>query len=308
MNEQHQMTPDDYLNKILNKISLTNDSDAIKNLRKNRDEVEKLLKAEYNNGGVTIRYAGSYSKDTMIRDSYDLDITCYFNHDNKDAGETLKDIFDNVKAVLSKEYFVSAKKSALRLQNIGSEENPVDFHIDVVPGRFVDDSKEDTYLHQAEGDKKWLKTNLSKHIEHIKGSGLTKTIRLIKHWNKLNFLNIKTFVLELLVVRILDDLKDKDGLSKCLTSFWERVKDNIQNTTIEDPANPGGNNLSEIFNDSIRQQLKFAAENALNSVENNGWEFLFGPIEEMSAAEKTATVQILVNREEKVQKPWLLSP
>ena len=52
----------------------------------------------------------------------------------------------------------------------------MDFHIDVVPGRFTDETKADAYLYQCGGDKKRLKTNLDVHLDHVRDSGVTDAI------------------------------------------------------------------------------------------------------------------------------------
>jgi hypothetical protein len=51
---------------------------------------------------------------------------------------------------LAKSYFVEPKGSALRLKGCGPENLGVDFHIDVVPGRFTDETKTDAYLFSVE--------------------------------------------------------------------------------------------------------------------------------------------------------------
>jgi len=96
----------------------------------------------------------------LIREAFDLDIICYFNYDDANAGDNLEDIFSNVKGALEKEYYVTPKTSALRLKSKDQQTKGLDFHIDVVPGRFVDSSKGDAFLHQAQGKKERLKTNL----------------------------------------------------------------------------------------------------------------------------------------------------
>lgn len=98
-----------YLEEVLKLQTLTEESVEIKALRKERDRVEKILRDYFKDIPVSIQYAGSYKKDTMIRESYDLDITCYFNNGDTEAGETLEEIFLNVQKALSSEYYVESK-------------------------------------------------------------------------------------------------------------------------------------------------------------------------------------------------------
>jgi len=305
------MTTQEYLKTILKQQSLSDDSDEIKALRSERKKVEKLLRDSFEESSPNIQYAGSYKKGTMIRDSYDLDIVCYFNHDDGLAGDTLEEIFNNVKKSLESKYYVVPKRSALRLESLessGSQEPRAYFHIDVVPGRFTDEKKEDAFLYQSSGEKKRLKTNLQKHIDHIKGSGLVNTIKLIKFWRERNVLKeIKTFALELLIIEALKGLDDSRGLDTCLEKFWEQLRDNIDNIKIEDPANPTGNDLSELFDDSIRNTLSALAEKTLNLIENQGWESIFGKVESMSDEEKVAGIRATTSRDPsrpEAYKPW----
>ncbi len=263
-----------YLNGILKKHSLADDSREIKDLQAEKEKVESLLKTEFK-GTPIIQYAGSYKKGTMIKDSYDLDIICYFKDDDDFVGENLEEIYNNVKSKLEEKYSVIPKKSALRLY---SREDK-DFHIDVVPGRFVDDTQTDVFIHQHNSEKKYIKTNLQKHIEHIQNSKLTQTIKLVKIWKELNSVPLKTFILELLVIRLLKDKKDSDGLVDCIKCFFEEAKEHVENIQLEDPAN-SGNDLSELFDDNTKFIIKTYADKALGSITNDQLKNIFGELEQ----------------------------
>src|SRR5687767_2863600 len=150
------MTPNEYLAEVLSAQTLASNSPELKDLQERRAEVEEHLREHFDDSSPTIRYGGSKAKGTLIKESYDLDIVCYFPHDDTTAGETLEDIYNNVAAALEKDYSVERKRSALRLR----DKNMVDFHIDVVPGSFTDDSETDCFLYQENGEKCRLKTNL----------------------------------------------------------------------------------------------------------------------------------------------------
>ncbi len=103
------MELEEYLKSILSSQTIAPDSDEMKSLQESREEAEELLRTAFEDSNPTIRYAGSKAKGTMIKDSYDLDIVCYFEHDDNDAGESLKDIYDNVAAFLEDSYYVERK-------------------------------------------------------------------------------------------------------------------------------------------------------------------------------------------------------
>src|SRR6185369_18039134 len=157
------MDTEKYLQQILDGQNL--DEEQNKALLAARDEIEELLTEAFKDCNPTIRYGGSKIKRTMIKILFDLDIICYFLHDDTSAGETLEEIYQNVRNLLADNYLVEEKKSALRIKSKASDTYGVDFHVDVVPGRFVDKSKTDAYIYQSLGDKKWLKTNLDTHIK-----------------------------------------------------------------------------------------------------------------------------------------------
>lgn len=267
------MEPDEYLKSVLESQTLADDNQEMKDLRERRDEIESHLRKEFEGSSPTIRYGGSVAKNTLIKEFYDLDLPCYFTHDDIKAGKTLEEIFNNTKDALKRKYGVLAKTSSIRVLGAGD----VDFHVDVVPGRFTDDSKGDCYLHQASGKKERLKTNLDVHISHIKGSGLTEPIRLNKLWRTRNSIGIRTFPLELVTIELLKNKKEH-GLSKQLVHAWTEMRDNVDAIAIKDPANPTGNDLSDLFSQDVRTELSNVAKSTLKTLDQSGWEAVFGPI------------------------------
>lgn len=295
------MKPSDYLESILDSQTLDTEGDEIKALQKHREEVDNLLRNEFEDCSPTIRYGGSKAKGTMIRELYDLDIICYFAHDDTGAGETLEDIYNNVEEALKEDYSTQQKTSAIRLQ---SKKDKIDFHIDVVPGRFTDKSKSDAFLHQTTGKKERLKTNLDTHISHVKKSGVIDAIRLMKLWKVRNSVGVKNFVLELLVIDILDGYASKP-LDEQLKKMWETLRDEADSLSVEDPANPAGNDLMPLL-DSCRDELKTVASSTLRTLKDKGWEAIFGDPNESKAdkaalyvAAKNVTVQTRPYGEEK---------
>jgi hypothetical protein len=233
------MKPYEYLQKILEAQELGEDSEELKALRARRDEVEAHLREAFGDG-PTIRYGGSRAKGTLIKDSYDLDLICYFERDDDEAGGTLKDIYNNVRDELAKHYLVEPKTSALRIKGI----DHIDFHVDIVPGRFVDDDESDVFLYRAADDKCRLKTNIDVHIAHVKNSGVTDATKLMKLWRTRHGVALKTFVLELAVI---DVLSGSDALlDEQVRTFLEKLRDEPEDIKVEDPANPIGNDLSDL--------------------------------------------------------------
>lgn len=281
------MNGDQYLHDLLVSQELREGCAELVALDDERDEVERLLREKYPYSKLTFTHGGSRAKGTMIRDDYDLDEVVYFENDDTSAGETLEEIYEDVATLLEKSYSIRRKRSALRLR---SADNKKDLKVDVVPGRYIDETKTDVFLHQNEGDKERLKTNLEVHISHIRDSGCTDVIKLGKLWRTRNDIRMKTFPLELLIIEVLSG-NNGGTLEDRFKRVLEPFADDMDSLTIEDPANPTGNDLSSCLTDELRDVLSSTARDTLDTVESDGWEAVFGKID--SAAKATPRVQVL---------------
>jgi len=173
-----------------------------------------------------------------------------------------------------------------------------DFHVDVVPGRYVDDSKTDAYLHQTTGDSKWLKTNLKIHIDHIRNSGVLDALRLMKLWNVRNVVGAKTFVLDLVVIELLKELRTK-SLEDQLCHVWQIFKNEVDDLSVEDPAN-ANNDLKPML-DIVREPLSRIAASTLNTIEIQRWAAIFGTTENSNTSAAIISAATLVERP---TRPW----
>ena len=303
------MKADDYLNKILDSQTFDNGDPELESLRERITAVKELLRRAFAGSNPSIRQAGSLAKDTMVKESYDGDVTCYFPHEQTDPGESLAAIYESVQRVLERDYYVSAKPSALRIKDKGVDSYGTDFHIDVVPGRFVDDEKSDVHLHRNSTEKSYLKTNLQVHIDHVRKSGIRSAIRLAKLWNIRNGVGAKTFVLELLVIKLLEEKKSAP-LSEQLFHVWTELRDRPNDLAVEDPANPTGNDLKPIMAE-CRWSLSAVAGDTLAQIEAAGWESVFGPVVEGDGgdgggggAKQTAALKSAAAVLPRRTKPW----
>lgn len=290
-----------YLNRVLVRETLAPDGPELKQLRETRDEVKGLLRAEYGDA-ARIREAGSKAKGTMVKSSYDLDLTVYFDHDSDVAGTTIKEIYEDVERALQKQYLTQRKGPAIRLLNAGEER---DLHVDVVPGRFVEGKDRDVFLYPSSTDKARLKTNLEVHVSHIRDSGVIEAIRLLKVWRDRHGVSIKTFALELLAVKSLKERKDRP-LSEQLVHTWAEFVDRRDELAIEDPAN-SGNDLSDLLNEAVRSQLAIVAGDTLLQVDKlglDGWKKTFGPVEDDDDRKEALKRIAVVTGSPRVSRPW----
>jgi hypothetical protein len=276
------MTPDEYLNDVLMEQGFEQDDPELQTLRRRAGEVKDLLRSELSAHSPSVHDAGSHKKKTMIRASYDFDILVYFDHDTE-VGGTLKEIRDEVKRVLDEKYAAEPRRSALRILDASEPEDPEYFHIDVVPGRFMDGNDGDVAIYQEGGEKGWLKTNPEIHIQHIRESGVRDAIKLLKLWNHDRSMALPTFVLELLTVKLLDG-KAGDTLSEQLTHVWTEFRDRADSLCVEDPAN-SNNDLTDALDDGAKMQLAVDAQAALDHIEADEWEAILGEVKEQSKGE-----------------------
>ena len=295
------MTPDEYLERVLQNQRLTRaELDA---LRQHRTDVQTILEEHFSEADPNIQYAGSYKKKTMIRDSYDLDIACYFAHEDDEAGASLREIYDSAYGALSEHYHIERKTSALRIMEKGAVVSRTDFRIDVVPGRYTDDSATDVFLHQEGVEKSRLKTHLQTHVEHIRDSQVRDAIKLAKLWKYQRRVMIKTFVLELLVVSLLKQRKHAK-LSNQLVRVLTVFRDEAEDLSVTDPAN-SNNDLKPLL-DEARNDLASWASITLSYIENDDWESVFGKLQEdqKDAAALTAALG-RVAASSPSNRPWL---
>lgn len=301
------MNANEYLERILAQQTFAEDAPELAELRDRRKEIEKLLRERFSASSPSIRWGGSMAKGTMIREAYDGDMTCYFPHDETEAGSTLEEIYENVAAALAQSYEVERKTSALRVKDPSTKESKgfaQDLHIDVVPGRFVNDDGDDVFLHRTTRDKQRLKSNLQVHIDHIRDSGVRPAIRLMKLWNVRHGIGAKTFVLELLVVKLLKERKTA-SLARQLEHVWNELRDRADSLAVEDPANPSGNDLKPVL-DQVRHRLSSVAATTLSLIKSQGWEAVFGPVEEGDDEEgRKAALKAAAVRVKNPTKPWL---
>jgi len=283
-----------YLNTLLANQAL--DDDELNQLSSHRTEVKELLEGEFGND-ATIKYAGSKAKGTMIRESYDLDIVCYLPEDEE---RTLKEIYQDTKAILSENYVIDARTSAIRI--INPKGGNGDYHIDVVPGKFIKDS-DDVFIYVSTADKERMQTNIKVHITTVKESGCQDIIKLAKLWKVRNNLTFRTFVLELAVIEALKGYDGKSDLEKSFKKVLTFLQDKIKSVRLIDPAN-SGNPVSDLVSKADKEMIALSAENSLSIIESadepgdSEWRRVFREV-------VTSTNANTPISESRVNKPWL---
>lgn len=253
------MTGTEYLKQVLDQQDLT--SEEVAELKRCRTDVEDCLTNEFGRT-PSIIYAGSMVKRTMVRESYDLDIVCRFP---ENSPETLKDLYERTYQSLAEAHVVQKKASAVRVLSLGSaNEKPRDFHVDVVPVHLSDDKTGDGYIYQSSADRERLKTNLQTHVDSVRDSKLQDVIKLGKLWRVRNHFPMRTFVLEMLAVRFLE--QPGDSLESDMIRFLTTCRDNLPTACLVDPAN-GANIVSNLMTDGEKELVSTHASQNLDDLE-----------------------------------------
>ncbi|MCK4642910.1 hypothetical protein KAU32_04670 [bacterium] len=251
----------EFLEDLLSKQKLS--EEEVEKLKENRDKVEKILREHIGNS-PKIRYAGSKAKHTMIKESYDLDIICYFLSDNS---ASLKDIYSQVLNILQDNYVVQCKKSAIRIKYPIDNYAESKFHIDVVPGKYVDNTNTDCFLYISNNEGERIKTNLEEHISYISNSGCRDLIKLAKLWKVRNNLEFKTFILEIFVIKIFENY-NKESLASDFVYLLKRLYSDIETIALTDPANLN-NKVSNLLSDNEKLLIRANAATALAIINEN---------------------------------------
>jgi len=253
------MTSTQFLEDLLKNQKLS--EKETKNLKKHRDELEKLLREEFGEKPV-IKFAGSKAKNTMIKESYDLDVVCYFPYTEE---KSIKEIFQETKKILAKTYKIKAKTSAIRVFKKCDDEENTDYHIDVVPGKFVNEYKTDAWLYINNDQGERIQTNIKKHIKHISESDSRDIIKLIKLWSTRSNLGIRTFVLELLIIESLKYNRDSNIETKLIKSL-QFIADKITTLQLVDPANRN-NIVSKLISKELKEKIAEKAKKIVETID-----------------------------------------
>lgn len=246
------MTEQQYLESILSKYKI--DEGTIQRLKNIRSEVEKKLKLNYGDDIESIRYSGSYAKNTAINLSYDLDICIYFK---KNSFASLSDMYFDVGKFLNNTF----NQYHPRQQRVSWGLTTLDgMSLDVVPARSLGDSSGDAYIYSTE-TRTHIKTNLTIHKEYISESRVRPVIKLMKVWRDLHNVHYKSFALELMTIKALEKHKN-DSLYNQFIRALEYARDMGASVRLIDPAN-SNNDVSQAIPFQDQLSLVSAAYSSL---------------------------------------------
>lgn len=292
------MNNNEFLGHILKNQDLDEKGAEIKELDDRRKQVEGIMRKAFPDTLMKIRAVGSRAKGTLNKICYDQDLPCFL-YPGEAEHLSLAEIYETTHVAHQKDFYVEKKTSALRLQTLDPKQR-VDLHTDVVPGRIIDLKTGDAFLYFSGFEKNRVKTNLETHISHVRDSGFTSEIRLIKLINYLFSIGVRTFPLELATIELLQTAKANEGLAGNLVMLLELIVKNVNTLVIKDPANPEGNDLSKIFDNNIRNRLIITSERTLKLIHTRGFESVFG---ELAVESDNSKIEIISSFAPTIRNP-----
>jgi len=285
------MTNHEYLKSLLDNEKIDHTVEETKSTRK---EIKDFLINYYSKDkNPDYVYSGSIAKNTAIKSKYDIDIGILFNNEDFDS---LQGMFDDVKAVLKKEY----GSASIREQNVSIRVQLNSHDIDIVPCRRIDNDKNDVFLHIERTENTRIQSNIHNHVDIVKNMSELDTIKLLKLWKIQKAIKFKSFALELLVKKAFEN-ESKIGLDKKFEYMMKYIRDNIDTISLVDPSN-SNNNVSDSLTDNQKNNIKKYAKRALIAIDNDKYEIVFDNSNGIYTTEDS--VKEIKTAYESTEKPW----
>jgi len=250
------MTPDEYLQSLITKYKASTGTGSVAYNAGNA--IYPIIKKW---AGVQLRevsFSGSNAKGTAIHGTTDVDLFISLKSDTK---ETMKQLFDKLFTTMKGNGYTGALK-----QNVSIHVNHVGIDVDLVPAVHFGDNSEDHWLYVNKPNRDRTKTNITTHINLVKGSGRINEIILAKIWRKNHGLDFPSFYLELAVIEALK--YTRTGLADNFIKILEYLRDLLATARHVDPAN--SNNI--ISDDLTVAEKKIIADQAKKSRAEPKWE------------------------------------
>lgn len=211
---------------------------------------------------INIQLSGSKAKGDAIKGKSDVDI--FVSIDDEDNWMTVKQYYESLYDFL-KQYF---NESNIRRQNVSIGINYAGCSIDVTPGKkikrqanFTFENYEDHYIYSRKSDK-ITQTNIQKHIDLVKYSGLKEEMMILKIWRNCHCLELPSIAIEIITNETLKDNKT-NSLYSNVKMVFESIKKTIMTCNILDPSN-SNNDIADSMTYSEKLAIKNKAIEALS--------------------------------------------
>lgn len=259
------MSGDEYLRGVVDKYDKNHDYNYYETAA--FSELGNIIKNWYNSRyflwgpSMKIQQSGSRAKGTAIKGSSDMDM--FLSITDRQNEDTLKNYYDEIYE------FLKGRGYKVRKQNVSIGVNFKGYDIDVVPAKRTNSStyKKDWQAyndHWLWSNKKQTRTltNIQRHIDLVRNSGLTKEIMLTKIWRNNHNLDFPSIYIEIIVREALQN-SSSYSLSDNFLKVLRYIRDNIIDKKVVDPSN-SQNIISESLTYSEKVAISKAASDSLN--------------------------------------------
>lgn len=263
-------TVNDYLNELLYKRS--NNYQYTQNEEIAYSYIARLIRdwaSTYNNSyfffgnriNIEMQKSGSKAKGDAIKGKSDIDI--FVSITDTSNLHTVKDYYYDLYKFLTPKF----NANNIRLQNVSIGLKYAGCDIDITPGKRINQSNyiyrfyDDHNIYSRKNDAN-TKTNIQKHIDLVRNSGLANEMMLLKIWRNCHGLELPSIAIEIICNEILKNNKT-NNLYYNFKTVLEHLRDNITTRRIIDPANTN-NNIAESMIQQEKEQIKKTAIQSLN--------------------------------------------
>jgi hypothetical protein len=200
---------------------------------------------------LEVTYSGSYAKGTATRGTTDVDL---FISLDASLSDSLKDVYWSLFK------FLRDSGMSPEARNVSVRVAYGTTSVDLVPGKQQPGNPGYHSLYRRRLDT-WMQTNVTKHIETVRGSSRMDEIKIVKIWRRLHQLDFPSFYLELAVIRGLQGRWSGQLASNVLEAL-NYLSTCLVNDRILDPANTNNvvsDDLSLMDKQKVAAQAKLAA-------------------------------------------------
>lgn len=253
-----------------------------------RNEVTEALEEEYESNLLSPFNSGSYAKNTAVNIKFDFDLMAPFKRNSFGSNGTLKEMYDSVYQFIygkyhGKEASVKDQKVSIGIEFYSDADGHV-VNIDVVPGRelnvdqYKEDNKLNLYVNQKfgkiEAGSGYIRSNIQAQIDNIKDratkekDSIRKIIRLLKVWKFYKNPQLKSFFIELITIKAIDNRDVTGDLWGKLKIVLEYIRDEVKTVSLPDPGN-SANEVADTLTDDEKSTLSDDMKLMIDRIEEN---------------------------------------
>lgn len=211
---------------------------------------------------VEVLPAGSRAKGTAIRGKSDLDL--FVSVTDRAGDHPIRELYYSLYEFLRASL---PERVAMRRQDVSIGLKYRGRKIDVTVGKryngsyYTSDGRryDDHWIYSRRRDARML-TNIQKHIELVKYSGLADEIMLLKIWKDENGINLPSIYFEIFAKEVLG--ASEAGLGENFTALLSAIEAGVTTRRIVDPSN-SANVISADIPQEEKEKAKLAAARTL---------------------------------------------